>query len=164
MLQLNGKQQEFFALVNNKVKFSLYLLKKLPAAWFSGVRIVEANSQKCVASIPFKWLSQNPFRSMYFASMSMAAELTTGLLAMGYSWKNETGVSMLITGMNGSFHKKATGRVFFTCQDGLAIRQAIEKAISSGEPQQVTALSTGRNEENEIVAEFFFTWSFKLRK
>jgi hypothetical protein len=66
--------------------------------------------------------------------------------------------------MNGSFYKKATGKVFFTCQDGLAMKQAIEKAISSGEPQQVTSLSTGRNRENEIVAEFYFTWSFKLRK
>jgi uncharacterized protein YbdZ (MbtH family) len=164
MMQQTAKQAEFFSLVNNKVKFSIYLLKKVPAAWFSGVRMLEANSEKCVASIPFKWLSQNPFRSMYFASMSMAAELTTGLLAMSYIWKNETGVSMLITGMNGSFYKKATGKVFFTCQDGLAMKQAIEKAISSGEPQQVTSLSTGRNRENEIVAEFYFTWSFKLRK
>jgi hypothetical protein len=164
MQQPKGNQADFFSLVNNKVKFSLYLFKKLPAAWFSSVRIVEVNSQKCIASIPFRWLSQNPFRSMYFASMSMAAELTTGLLAMSFIWKNESGVSMLITGMNGSFLKKATGKVLFTCQDGLAIKQAIEKAISSGEPQQVTALSTGRNRENDIVAEFYFTWSFKLRK
>jgi uncharacterized protein YbdZ (MbtH family) len=164
MLQPAGKQEEFFALVNNKVKFSLYLIKKLPAAWFSGVRIVEASSRKCVAFIPFRWLSQNPFHSMYFASMSMAAELTTGLLAMSYIWKNKTGVSMLITGMNGSFHKKATGKVFFTCQDGPAIKQAIEKAISTGEPQQITVLSSGRNRKDEIVAEFYFTWSFKLRR
>jgi hypothetical protein len=154
--------QEFLKLVNNRFKFSLYLLKMVPGAYFSGVRLVETTRTHCIASVPYRWLTQNPFRSMYFASMSMAAELTTGILATAGTW-HKPRVSMLIISMEGKFYKKATGRVLFTCEDGEAIMQCVEKAISLKEPQQFTARSPGRNAANEMVAEFFFTWSFKLK-
>jgi hypothetical protein len=153
----------FFSLINHPVKFRLYLLKNLPAAFFSGLKIVQANSLLCAVSIPFKWLTQNPFRSTYFASLSMAAELSTGVLGMAHVHKRKPSVSMLVTAIEGKFHKKATGLTVFQCSDGNVIRNAIETAILLRTPQEIKAHSVGRNREGEVVAEFWITWSFKAK-
>jgi hypothetical protein len=153
----------FIKLLQNPVKSRLFLLAKLPAAFFSGVRIREMDEQHCVVSVPYKWLTRNPFRSTYFASLSMAAEMSTGALAMAHLYQRQPAVSMLVVTVNSQYMKKATGVTRFTCNDGAALRSAIEKAVSSGEPQSFTARSTGVNKEGETVAEFLVGWSFKSR-
>ncbi|GAB2826861.1 PaaI family thioesterase [Ferruginibacter profundus] len=153
----------FFQLINNRFKFNLFLLSKLPSAFFCGVRVQYADENKCVATVPFKWLSQNPFKSTYFACLSMAAEMTTGVLGLAHIYKRHPAVSMLVVNISGSFFKKATGKTTFTCTDGLLIKQTIEDAITGGQGKTVTAKSTGTNADGEVVAEFLITWSFKAK-
>jgi hypothetical protein len=138
-------------------------MAKLPSAYFCGVRVKEINQHAAVVSVPYKWLSQNPFRSIYFACQAMAAEMSTGLLALGHTHKRAQPVSMLVTKMEASFLKKATERIYFTCPDGDHILQAIEKAVATGEGQAVTATSTGRTKAGEIVSQFAIEWSFKVK-
>ncbi len=154
---------QFLKLIHSPIKFRLFLLSKLPAAFFCGVRVRYADEKKCVTSVPYKWLSQNPFRSTYFACLSMAAEMSTGVLAMAHIYKREPSVSMLVSKVEGTFLKKAIGRTLFTCEDGQVIKQTIEDAIISNEGKIVTAKSYGRDAEGEIVAEFAITWSFKVK-
>jgi hypothetical protein len=71
---------------------------------------------------------------------------------------------MLLIQNEGNFYKKATGRIIFTCKDGHLINEAIDKAAATGEATTVRCLSIGRNEQQETIAEFYFTWSFKTRK
>jgi hypothetical protein len=154
---------KFLHIVKHPVKFRLFLLSKLPSAFFSGVRVVDADEKKCTVKIPYKWFSTNPFKSTYFACLSMAAEMSTGVLAMAHLYKREPAVSMLVLKVEGSFLKKATGITVFTCEDGTMIRQTIEDAIFSNEGKIVTARSYGRNKDGEILAEFTITWSFKVK-
>jgi len=160
---VNENGTAFFYLINHPLRFRLYLLKNLPAGYFSGLKIVQAKSTACTVSIPFKWFTKNPFRSTYFACLSMAAELSTGVLAMAHLYKRRPAVSMLVTGIEGKFHKKATGLTFFQCEDGQKINEAISSAISLHTPQEIKAHSIGRNKEGEVVAEFWITWSFKAK-
>lgn len=153
----------FFNLVNSPLKFRMFLLTKLPAAFFSGVRVTSANEEKCVTKIPYKWFTQNPFRSTYFACLSMAAEMSTGVLAMAHVYKRDPAVSMLVLKTEAEFTKKATGITWFTCEDGALIRQAIEEAVATGESRTIRALSTGRDKSGDKIAEFFITWTFKSR-
>ena len=153
----------FFSLINHPVKFRLYLLKNLPAAYFSGLKIIEANNNSCSVTIPFKWFTKNPFRSTYFACLSMAAELSTGVLAMAHVYKRKPAVSMLVTGIEGKFYKKATGLTTFECRDGEKIQEAITLATSTKTPQEIKAHSIGKNGDGETVAEFWITWSFKVK-
>jgi len=67
-------------------------------------------------------------------------------------------------GTQANFLKKATGTVLFSCEDGLAIQEAIQETIATGEGKIVICKSVGRNEKGEVVAEFNFTWSFKAKK
>ncbi len=152
---------KFLQLVKHPLKFRLFLLSKLPSAFFSGVRVRYADEKKCVVTVPYKWFSQNPFKSTYFACLSMAAEMSTGVLALAHIYKRNPPVSMLVLKTEGNFIKKAVGRTKFECVDGLMIKQTIEDAIFSGEGKIVTAKSTGTNEAGEVVAEFLVTWSFK---
>lgn len=153
----------FIQLIKHPVKFRLFLLMKLPSAFFCGVRVQDISSEKAATTVPYKWLSQNPFKSTYFACLAMAAEMSTGLLAMMHTYKSTPAVSMLVVGLEAVYHKKATGITTFTCEDGVAISNAISEAISSGEGRVVRAKSTGKNEQGELVAEFFITWSFKAK-
>ena len=113
----------FLELVRNPFKFRFFLLSKLPSAYFSGVRVRYADEDKCVVTVPFKWFSKNPFRSTYFACLSMAAEMSTGLLAMAHTYGQSPAVSLLVLRTEADFQKKATGITSFTCEDGALVRQ-----------------------------------------
>lgn len=154
----------FFKLINDPVKYRLFLLSKLPAAYFSGVKVRAVDEASCAVSVPFKWFTQNPFRSTYFACLAMAAEMSTGVLCMANTYQRKPSISMLVTGMESKFHKKAAGRTLFTCNEGMKVKEAVESAIAEGTPQTVTLFSSGYNEWRELIAEFWFTWSFKLKQ
>lgn len=161
---MNTNTEKFLKTLNHPLKFRLFLFSKLPAAYFAGVRLRSADADKCVVTVPYKWLSQNPFKSTYFACLSMAAEMSTGALAMAHLYKTNPAVSMLVVKAESEYFKKATGRTSFVCNDGRLFQQAVEETISTGEARTVKAKSVGKNKEGEIVAEFFITWSFKARK
>ena len=154
---------QFLQLINHPVKFRMFLFSKLPSAFFSGVRVLYADEKKAVVKVPYKWFSQNPFKSTYFACLSMAAEMSTGVLALAHIYKRQPSISMLVLKVDGNFIKKATGITIFTCEDGSLIKQTIEDAIMSSEGKIVTAKSTGLNEQGEVIAEFAVTWSFKVK-
>lgn len=160
---MNSQGASFIKQVKHPLGFRLFLLSKLPSAYFTGVRIKEMNERQCVTTVPYKWFSKNPFRSTYFASLAMAAEMSTGALAMAHLYKRHPSVSMLLVKLEADYFKKATGKTAFLCDDGELIENAIEETIATGEPRTIRAKSVGRNEEGDTVAEFFITWSFKAR-
>jgi len=143
--------------------FNLYLLYKLPAAYFSGVRLVKLDEQECQVKIPYKWFSQNPFKSTYFACLAMAAEMSTGLPCLMAIEKMNPKVSMLVVDIQGSFTKKAIDRTTFTCKDIPAVYETVKKAIESKEGQLIETTSIGLNHAGEEVASFKVTWSFKSK-
>lgn len=154
----------FLRLIGNRTKARLFLLRKLPAAFFSGVRIEAITAESCAVSVRYGWFTQNPFRSTYFACLAMAAEMSTGALAMAAVYGRTPSASMLITGMESRFTKKATGKTTFTCNDGALLLQAIETTIESGMPQTIKVYSKGVDDGGIVIAEFWFTWSFKAKR
>ncbi len=168
MSQTNINSQDdnasvFFSLVNNKNKFRLFLLQKLPAAFFSSISVTHINAESCTVTVPYKWFTQNPFRSTYFACLSMAAEMSTGVLAMAFLYRKKPGMSMLITASESKYHKKATGITTFFCGEGQRIQQTINDVITGNAAKEIRVYTKGVNKMNDLVAEFWFTWSFKLK-
>jgi len=144
-------------------KSRMFLLTKLPAAFMAGVRVRELDENRCTVTVPYKWLSQNPFHSTYFACLSMAAEMSTGALAMAHLYRINPPVSMLVVKVESDYFKKATGRTWFVCEEGPLFDRAIGETIATGEARTVKAKSVGKNTAGELVAEFYITWSFKVR-
>jgi hypothetical protein len=153
----------FLSIIKNPFKFRLFLLQQLPAAYFSGLKVEHVDEEQCTVSVPYKWFTRNPFRCTYFACLGMAAEMSTGILAMANVYKRKPKVSTLIVSMESKFYKRATNITRFTCTEGAAISEAIERAINLSEPQTVRVAVPGYNKEKELVAEFWLTWSFKAR-
>jgi len=139
-----------------------FLFFRLPSAFWCGVRVQSISADECVTRVRHRWINQNPFRSMYFAVQAMAAELSTGALLMRLISDSGRRVSMLVAGNEMRFTKKARGRITFTCRDGALARQALERAIASGEGQPVWMTSTGCDECGDEVAQFRVEWTLKL--
>lgn len=144
-------------------KFHLFLLAKLPSAFFAGVRLKSITDNACTSTIKHHWINQNPFGSIYFAVLAMSAELTTGTLVLQKIRNSKQPISMLVTQQKSTFLKKAKGKITFTCNDGELINEALQKTISTTEGETFWMESVGKDEQNETVAIFNFEWSVKLK-
>ncbi len=141
-----------------------FLLFKIPSAFFSGVRVTEITDDKVVVKVKHKWRNQNPFNSMYWAVQGMASELTTGVLVMKHIAESKRKISMLVTHQEADFFKKATGKITFLCNDGIEIKNAVQKTIETGEGQTIKLISEGFNEEGTKVSSFLYIWSIRIKK
>ncbi|MEY8848412.1 DUF4442 domain-containing protein [Psychroserpens sp. XS_ASV72] len=144
-------------------KLNTYLLFKLPSAYLCGVRTKSISDTTCEVTVKHRWINQNPFNSMFWAVQGMAAELTTGALVMSKIQASGKRISMLVAHNNATFTKKATGRIYFSCDQGQAVDEAIGKAIATGEGQTVILNSKGFNSEGVQVSDFNFEWTLKLK-
>jgi len=160
---MNPEFGRFLKLITNPFKFALFKIVKLPATFVAGLKVGKLTSEEAIILVKHSWLNQNPFKSMYFAVQLMAAEMSTGLFAVGQTYKRTPAVSMLVIKVEGKFHKKATGLISFTCKDGAKVEAIIEECISSGEGKTLVCDSIATNENGEVVAEFLVTWSFKSK-
>lgn len=147
----------------SRSKFRAYTLAKVPMLFFSGTKIMNLTDKECSASLPYRWLNQNPFQSIYFATQSMTAELTTAALAMQAIQGHHPSIAMIIVNLEAEFPKKATGTTTFTCVDGDKVLESIKECIETGEPALAKMVTEGRLDDGTLVSRFAFTWSFKQR-
>jgi hypothetical protein len=145
-------------------KLNLFLLVKLPSAYFSGVRLTSLKDDEVVAEVRHRWINQNPFKSLYWATQGMASELTTGILVMREVSRSSESISTLVTAQNGVFTKKAIGLISFSCKEKNKIALAVSETIKSGEGQKISLISEGKDESGELVSKFEYEWSIKLKK
>lgn len=160
---MNTAFESFANKISSHLKFGFFLAVKLPAAYFVGLKLKTISEHACSIKLKHTWFSKNPFKSVYFAAEAMAAEMSTGLLAFGHIYKRSPKVSMLVVKMEATFLKKGTGEIVFTCNDGAAIKEAIDETIRTGIGVTLLCTSIGKNSNGETIAEFQFTWSFKAK-
>jgi hypothetical protein len=160
---MNNNFSAFSKRIRSSFFFMQFLLLNLPSAYFSGLKIEFFDNTRAVISVKKKWFNKNPFHSIYFAVLTMAGEMSTGILCMGNIYKRQPALSMLVVEQRSLYHKKATGKILFTCEDGNKIMNAVEAAMASSNAVAVSCYSKGTNSNNELVAECWITWSFKSR-
>jgi len=145
-------------------KFNAFTFFKLPSAWWCGVRVKSLSPENCVVSVKHRWINQNPFKSMFWAVQGMAAELATGALVIAHIQESGKKVSMLVANNNATFTKKATGRITFTCDDGAALKTALDKAIETGQGQTCWMKAVGVNKDGVQVSAFNFEWTLLVKQ
>ncbi|MDP2235285.1 MAG: DUF4442 domain-containing protein [Bacteroidales bacterium] len=151
-------------LVASPLKFKLYLMQKLPLALVAGLRVEQFNGSISEVSVPYKFINKNPFHSVYFAPLSMAAELSSGLLAMDAVSRSPVPVSMLVLEMKAEFIKKAKTRIRFKSTDGDTIAEAVLQCVKGNEGRTVVVATDGLDDDGNLVARFWFTWTFKRKQ
>ncbi|MCC5919358.1 MAG: DUF4442 domain-containing protein [Cyclobacteriaceae bacterium] len=160
--QLNAAQEKFLKRMRNPFIFWWAMLVQLPSVIFWGVRLKSISTEKCEITIPYKWRSQNPFRSIYFAALAGAAELSTGALAL-LALEGKGKHSMLVVDFKSEFYKKADQKITFTCHQAQEVLDTIDNLDAKGGADTLMMISEGKNPKGETVAKFFITWSFKKK-
>ena len=143
-------------------RINRFLFFKLPAAWLTGVRVTSINDAECEVKVRFRWINQNPYRSMFWAVQGMAAELTTGMLLTKCIQDSKTNISMLLVGNKSNFYKKAVGKIKFICDEGENAKELINLTKQNNK-HKAWLKAKGIDESGDIVSEFYFEWSCKCR-
>ncbi|MEZ4961801.1 MAG: DUF4442 domain-containing protein [Saprospiraceae bacterium] len=143
-------------------KLKLYFLKNLPSAAWWGLQVKSATPYRAEVVIPYNWRTKNPFRSIYFAALAGAGELSTGILA-NLARMGTVPISMLVVRQEAEFVKKATTPITFTCEEGALVQETVKKAVETRLPQTLRMTGTGRDATGEIVCKVYMTWSFKAK-
>lgn len=130
--------------------------------FIAGLRVERFDQEASVTSVPFKFLTKNPFRSMYFAVQSMAAELSTAVPCLIAITDQDPSVAFIIVKNEARFYKKAVSSVYFTCLDTQMAFDAVSQC-KDGQPREATFKTIGKMKDGTMVSEFEFTWSFKVR-
>ncbi len=162
-MTLSPAALKFQKRATNWLLMTFWMWLKLPAAAFAGVSCTRLDAAGCAAAVPYGWRSQNPFRSTYFATQAMAAELSTGALVLLATANSSVPFSTLILDIRGTFGKKAVSTATFTCTSGEAVFRAVAEAQESGEARTVVLETVGVQEDGSEVSRFTFTWSVKAK-
>ncbi len=157
---MTSKQQKLIANSQNKFKFFIFKLIKLPSLAFWGVKLSLFNEEEVHIQIKHGWTNQNPFGSMYFSAINGGAELSTGMHVLLQT--ADAPYSMLVTGAHASFTKKAKGLITFICKEGSVAKSKIS-ALKSGESTTFDLNSIATDEGGEEVGRFVFNWSVKRK-
>jgi hypothetical protein len=140
---------------------------KIPLLYMSGVKVQRVSREECVVMIPFKRLNKNHLGSMYFGALCIGADAAGGLIA-AYRLRELKGAkgSLIFKDFQAKFLKRPEGDTTFSCMDGLAIDEAVQKARETGERVDIPVKVTARVPEkfgDEPVAEFVLTLSLKVK-
>lgn len=147
----------------NISKLNQLIFLQIPIAWVAGVRLKSFTDTQAETTVRLSKMSQNPFNSMFWAVQGMAAEFCTGFMCMHKVKKSGHRISMLVVEQNAKFTKKAVGKITFICEDGEKIDQIIQEAIDTKKGKAIKLISRGYDEAGDLVSEFSFVWSFKLK-
>ena len=160
---MNSEAIKFRKKILSKFNFFIFSLMRLPSLAWWGVRLSKLDDQKCIVTLPFKWRTQNPFGSIYFAAQAGAAELSTGLLCM-QALSGRGKWSMYVIGFDAEYGVTAKTKVSFTCNDAELLHKTLDEIESSNTPGEIVMVSTGVNTKGEMVSKFNIKWSFKKKE
>ena len=145
-----------------------FAFSKIPLLFMAKPRVVNMTDDEAVISLPYTRVNKNHLGSMYFGALCIGADAAGGLIAMRLLNKLKTGKgSLIFKDFQAKFLKRAEGETFFTCKDGPAIRDAVNRASESLErvdiPVHVIA-TVPKKFGSEPVAEFILTLSLKVKR
>ncbi len=155
-------QLVFIEKIKKPLALYSFFFQKIPTLFWWGVKLEKLDSFEATVMLPYNWRTQNPFKSIYFAAQSGAAELASGLLAT-MSTEGKVSVSTLVTEVSGSYIKKANQPIYFTCIQGEEIRKVVLETIADKIPKSIQTKVVGTFKDGTIVSSHLITWSFKSR-
>lgn len=162
-----------FSFLNNPkaLMATLYLryfgLRKIPLLFFVRPTVIVLELERAVFKIPLQRRTKNHLGSMYFAVLAAGADLACGFLAMAAIRAAKEPVSLIFKSVQAEFLKRAEGDVYFSCEEGILIRDLVQKAIETGERVELAVpviATVPKKFGDEPVARFVLTLSLKKKE
>ena len=156
------------SLANLRETLSLraFALWKIPMIAWVRPTVIHLDDARCEIRIPLAMRTRNHLKSMYFGALCVGADCAGGLLAIRHIRARKAKVSFVFKDFQADFVKRPDGDVHFQCDDGLALRDLVDKALTTGQrvelPMHLTATVPSRGPEP--VARFVLTLSIKRSK
>lgn len=139
---------------------------KIPLLHFISPTVVELTDEKCVVKVPLNRRTKNHLNSMYFGVLSAGADCAGGLAAMRQIQSSGEKIDLIFKDFKAEFLKRAESDVYFTCTEGLEIKNLVAQALNSSDrvAQEVRIVATVPDLlGQEPVAKFTLTLSLKKR-
>lgn len=161
--ELNAAARRFQTIFRTPALFRTALLAKLPLFLFTGARVSELDLNRCEVKLPFGWMNKNPFGSMYFASIMMCGEATTGGLVMLQDENRPEDFSTIVKNISGDFHSAGYSDMTFVCDRGDLVREMLDRAVESDGRVEETFEVLGHDEDGTHCATVEVTWSVRAK-
>ncbi|MGZ3689327.1 MAG: PaaI family thioesterase [Bdellovibrionota bacterium] len=140
---------------------------KVPVIAFLSPTIEELDDNRCVVKIPLTYRSKNHLKCMYFGALAAGADIAGGFMAMRFLNQGDKKVNIIFKDFHADFLKRAEADTFFTCEDGPAVKAAVDRALETGERQSIpvhVVATTPSKLGSEPVAKFTLTLSMKKQQ
>lgn len=152
--------------LKERLGIRLWMMWNVRMLAFVRPTIVDISDDRVVARIRLTHRSRNHLHSMYFGALCAGADYAGGLIAMRHIQKNGNKASLIFKDVHGEFLKRVEGDALLTCDDGAAIRAAVERTLQSGERENLpvnVAVTVPEKFGEEPVAKFTLTLSLKRK-
>lgn len=140
-------------------------LLKVRLLLFISPSVVEVSETRCEIRVPLNRRTKNHLNSMYFGALAAGADCAGGLIAMRLIQQEGGKASLVFKDFHADFLKRAEGDTHFICEEGLAIRDLVRKALQTGERESmpVNVIAKVPTLSDETVAKFVLTLSIKKK-
>jgi acyl-coenzyme A thioesterase PaaI-like protein len=148
-------------------RHTLYLryfgFTRIPLLYYARPSVIEMSGEHVVIKIPLRRRTRNHLGSMYFAALAMGADVCVGLLAVELINQQQQKIAFIFRDFNAEFYRRATGDVYFSCNQGHDIATLVHAAATQDERVELPlhAVATVPSENDEVVARFRLTLSLK---
>ena len=146
------------------MQWKLFLLGffKIPLIGFTRPKLISLDEKNVSVKIKLNRRTKNHLNSMYFGALAVGADIAGGIHVFYFSEILDKKVSFSFKGMNAQFLQRAESDVYFSSNEGLIIKEAIEESSKTGERINKSIIVNAKNESNEIVATFEMISSLKV--
>ena len=141
----------------------LFGITKVPMIWYCRPKVIEHTDEKIEIKIPLKRKTKNHLGSMYFGVLAVGADITGGFLAMDPIQESGRKINLIFKDFKADFLKRPEGDVHFTCNDGPAVKELVDRVSKSSDRHnfKLSIEATVPSISSEIVAKFELTLSLK---
>ena len=141
----------------------LFGITKVPMIWYCKPKVIEHTDEKIEIKIPLKRKTKNHLGSMYFGVLAVGADITGGFLAMDPIQESGRKINLIFKDFKADFLKRPEGDVHFTCNDGLAVKELVDRVSKSSDRHnfKLSIEATVPSISSEVVAKFELTLSLK---
>lgn len=141
----------------------LFGITKVPMIWYCRPKVIEHTDEKIEIKIPLKRKTKNHLGSMYFGVLAVGADITGGFLAMDPIQESGRKINLIFKDFKADFLKRPEGDVHFTCKDGLAVKELVDRVSKSSDRHnfKLSIEATVPSISSEVVAKFELTLSLK---
>lgn len=140
--------------------------RKIPLIALVNPTVLEFSNERVVIKIPLNVLTRNHQGAMYFGALAIGADCASAYLAVRQIMQRHLPLHFVFKDMQGQFLKRAESDVHFTCTDGALLLAAVERALISGERENIPLriiATTPSKTGAEPVAEFQLTLSLRRK-